>query len=557
MASTQGKASTDHRVAGSQAGGALEGGDHVVIIGAGISGLASAALLAREGASVTVLEARDEVGGRAGTWEQDGFRFDTGPSWYLMPEVFEHFFALFGKRVQDELDLVTLDPGYRVFYQNYDQHLDVVADRERNIELFESVEVGAGKKLSEYLDSAKYAYQLALRSFLYTNFERKRTLIDRTILKDLPKLADLMATSLDKFVRKSFDDVRLQQILGYPAVFLGTNPFDAPALYHLMSHLDMEQGVLYPKGGFWELIERIRILAEEQGVKIITGAKVTSINVVEAGSPRSRVRATSGVTYVKKGKTFDLEAQTVVSAADLHHVETELLPPAAQSYPEEWWQKRNPGPGAALAYIGIKGQIPGLLHHNLFFSEDWAGDFAKIGAPAGASSIPSPASFYACVPSGTDDTVAPRGDTNLFLLVPIPADVSLGKGGMGGKGSKAIESAIDQALSWIANVTNTPDLQDRIVVRRTSAPANFETELNAWRGGALGQAHTLLQSAFWRGTIRSKKVDGLFTVGSSTIPGVGLPMCLISAEVLVKTLRGETDAKPLPEPFDSNATSAG
>lgn len=526
-------------------------GKDIVVIGAGISGLASASLLARSGANVTVLEQRDSVGGRAGTWDSKGFRFDTGPSWYLMPEVFEHFFALFGKRIEEELDLVTLDPGYRVFFESHSEAVDIQASRKKNVALFESIEPGAGKVLEAYLDSAKYAYELALERFLYTNFEKKRSLIDRPLLKDLPKLSDLMATSLDKFVGKSFSDLRLKQVLGYPAVFLGTNPYDAPALYHLMSHLDMEQGVQYPQGGFWQLIERIRVLAEEHDVKIVTGAKVSSIELEPARAQGRRTSRATGVTYTKRGKQTTLHADAVVSAADLHHVETQLLPPEAQSQPESWWQKRDPGPGAALAYIGIRGKVPGLLHHNLFFTEDWAGDFAKIGAPAGQGSIPSPASFYACVPSMTDKSVAPKGDTNLFLLVPIPADVSLGAGGTAGKGSPAIEAAIDRALEWMAEVTGTPDLADRIVVRKTSAPADFASDLNAWNGGALGQAHTLLQSAFWRGTIRSKKVDQLYNVGSSTIPGVGLPMCLISAEVLLKTFLGQADASalnaPLPE----------
>ncbi|MCI2958858.1 phytoene desaturase family protein [Agromyces atrinae] len=521
--------------------------DRIVIIGAGIAGLASAALLARDGADVVVLEASDVVGGRAGSWESEGFRFDTGPSWYLMPEVFDHFFRLFGSSAAEELDLVELDPGYRVYSDGYDDALDIRADRESNVALFEAQEAGAGAALERYLDSSEEAYSLALERFLYSDFSAPSAFLDASLLPRLPKLTRLLTNSLDAFAGDYVSDRRLRQVLGYPAVFLGTSPYKAPALYHLMSHLDLEQGVLYPRGGFTTIIAAIERIARAQGVRIETGARVTRIRT-ERTSRRTRA---TGVDYVQDGVAHRIDATRVVSAADLHHTETELVPADRQTYPESWWQKRDPGPGAVLAMLGVRGEVAGLLHHSLFFTADWRGDFEKLFGDD--PTVPEPTSFYACMPSATDDSVAPEGDTNLFLLIPVPADTGIGSGGIDGAGSAEVESIVDRAIARLADVAGDPDLADRIVTRRTVGPADFESDLNSWRGGALGPAHTLRQSAFFRGRNSSKVIEGLHYAGGTTIPGIGLPMCLISAEILAKGIRGDRSTSPLPEPVRSEA----
>lgn len=507
-----------------------------VVIGGGIAGLATAALLADDGWEVELLEARDELGGRAGSWEHEGFRFDTGPSWYLMPEVFDHFFRLLGTTAEAELDLVRLDPAYRVISDPDTglTPLDVQSGRREATALFESVEPGAGAALDAYLDSAGDAYRLAVSRFLYDTYETTAGLRDPALLRRAPQLARLLTQTLASRVDRSFHDPRLRQILGYPAVFLGGSPYAMPSLYHLMSHLDLDEGVLYPQGGLVEVIRAIERLARQRRVGIRTGAEVTRILTRDGRAVGAQLRDGSTV-----------EADLVVSAADLHHTETALLDPAEQTYPESWWESRTPSPGALLVLLGVDGELPQLAHHTLLFTSDWRANFDAIfGEP---SAIPDPASLYVCRPSATDPTVAPAGCENLFVLVPIPADPAIGRGGIDGTGDERVERAADAAIAQIASWAGIPDLADRVRVRRTIAPGDFAADLHAWRGNALGLAHTLRQSALFRPRNASKRVQDLAYAGASALPGIGLPMCLISAELVLKRVRGDRTTGPLPE----------
>ncbi|MFF3063834.1 phytoene desaturase family protein [Oerskovia sp. NPDC057915] len=556
---------------------------HVVVVGGGVGGLATAALLARGGARVTLLERHEKVGGRAGTLDLDGFRFDTGPSWYFMPEVFEHWFALLGERVQDHLDLVPLDPSYRVFFERAGSSeqpdaatnlptartvLDVTRDPEVNWARFDALSPGDGERMRAYADESSEAYRLALDHFLYTTFERPDRAVDASVLRRLPRLAALLGRSLADRVERRVDDPRLRQVLGYHAVFLGSSPYRVPALYSLMSHLDLVEGVRFPRGGMYTVVQAMEKLARSEGVTIRTGSDVVGIEVAPAApvpdggaTPRARTgrsrRRTRGVaTGVRLSTGEVVPADVVVSGADLHHTQTALLPPAYADLPASAWDDRGPGISALLILAGVRGELPELAHHSLFFTEDWRGNFADVlgdaaNSPVDSLRVPTPASLYVSRTSATDDATidhpaAPPGHENLFVLVPFPADPALG----GSAASQAdLERLADAYLDQVGAWAGIDDLRERVVTRRVLGPAHFATEFSSWRGTALGMEHTLAQSAMFRPPGASRKVANLYYAGAGTAPGVGLPMCLISAELVAKRLLGETSSRPLPTPL--------
>lgn len=481
-----------------------------IVIGAGAAGLATAGLLAREGCQVTVLEKNADYGGRAGSLSSGGFRWDTGPSWYLMPDAFDRFFQLMGTSTAAELDLIQLkDPAYRVFPEQHSP-VDVPAGRENVARLFESIEPGAGARLERYLDSAELTYRTALRHFLYTTFSSPRPFLHRDVLCHLGKLARLLTMSLEGYVEKRSHDTRLRQLLSYPAVFLSTRPESAPALYHLMSHTDLTQGVFYPVGGFRAVMDALYRLADGSEFRFSTPVSAITVEHGRAVG----VRIPGG----------ELRADVVVSCADLHHTETRLLPPELRTYPEKWFARRDPGLGTVLVMLGVRGSLPELAHHNLFFSEDWTPDFDAVFGGGGASR-----SIYVSKPSATDTGVAPAGHENLFVLIPVQADPAFSQ----------VEEVADAAVGLVAERAGIPDLAERVVQRHVRGPADFAADYNAWSGGSIGPAHTLRQSAFLRGSNKSRKVDGLYYAGASTVPGVGVPLCLISAEnVLARVAHG-------------------
>lgn len=495
----------------------------VIVIGAGYGGMAIANLLGKAGYSVVVLEKNDEPGGRIAVIKKDGYVFDIGPSWYLMPEVFEQYYSLFDASANERLELIRFTPGYKVFFDDKPE-VFIQGDVGKDKAVFEAIEPGAGKKLEDYVRRSSIAYHLAVKQFLYNNFSSPKDLVSWQVIKNAHRMIPLALGNLDRYVSRYFKDQRLKQLLEYHMVFLGSSPFQAPAIYTLMSHLDFISGVYYPKRGMLSLVDDMKALGTEYD---ITYRCATSVKRIVTNDGLS-----TGVE-LENGEIID--ADIVVSNADLYHTETKLLDETARSFGESYWKKRQPGPGALLVSLGIKGVLPELVHHNLYFVDDWRGNFKAIYED---QSVPSAPSMYVCNPTKTDPFLAPDGNENVFILIPLPAGVSLD--------DKQEEDIANKAVAQFSKVSGIGDLESRIVTKHIFGPDDFKDRFNAWDYNAFGgESHLLRQSIFMRTPNQSKKIKNLYYVGAGTLPGIGLPMCLIGAELTYKKIVGDRSPGPV------------
>lgn len=480
----------------------------MAVVGGGFGGLSAACHLADAGADVTVIEQNDHLGGVAERIERDGFQFDTGPSWYLMPEVFERFFGRFGHDPGDYYDLTRLDPNYRVFWKDGDR-VDMPPDREGQVELFESYEAGAGDALEEYLDGATEAYEVGMEQFVYENRPRLRDWIDPELARAARGLT--LLGSMDDHVSDFFDHRKLRQLVEYTLVFLGGSPYNTPALYSLMSHVDFDLGVYYPRGGIASVVDGIADLGRELGVEYETATRVEAI---ERAGGDIRVRTGGNSRMVDR----------VVSNATPAATESELLAPANRDHDAGYWESRTYAPSAFLLYLGIEGEPEELAHHTLVLPTDWDDHFAAIFEdPA----WPTDPSYYVNVPSHTDDTVAPEGHSTVVVLVPVAPGLE--------DGPQRRDQFRERLLSDLAEHTDT-DLRDRIVVEESACVSEFAA-MGYPDGTALGLAHTLRQTGPFRPGHRSDAMEGLYYTGSFTAPGIGMPMTLISGEHTAEAVR--------------------
>ena len=492
-------------------------GDDVTVVGGGFGGLSAACYLAADGADVRLLERHDEVGGVAGRIEADGFRIDTGPSWYLMPDTFERFFGHFDRRPEEYYDLTRLDPHYRIFWKDGDR-VDVPDDPEAVAEIFEAYEPGAGEAFRSYLDEAERAYEIGVEEFVYRDRSRFRDCLDPRLLRAARGVT--LLDSMQEHVGKRFEHPKLQQLVQYTLVFLGGAPTNTPAIYTLMSHVDFNLGVYHPTGGIASVVDGIADLATELGVEIETGREVTGL---DPGSGGVDVRTGNG------GRRAD----TVVANANPCHVERELLPAGSSEYGDDYWDSRTYAPSAFLMYLGIEGDAEPLEHHTLVLPTDWDAHFEAIFEdPA----WPEDPAYYVNVPSRTDPTMAPDGHEAVVVLVPLAAGL--------GDDDRSRERFREQVIDDLEAHTGV-ELRDRIVLERTACVSEFGERFGAPRGTALGLAHTLRQTGPLRPSIRSSAVESLYYTGSYTSPGIGVPMCLVSGEHTAAAVRDDAEPGPV------------
>lgn len=476
----------------------------VVVIGAGFSGLSAATSLAYKGYEVTVLEKNTIAGGRARQFQAGGFTFDMGPSWYWMPDVFEEYFASFGKSVGDYYRLIRLNPSYRIFF-SHNEIIDLPANTEALYDLFESIESGAGKKLRQFLAEAEYKYRVAMSRFVRKPSRTFLEYINFRLLKDALRLN--LFTSFERYTSRYFSDPRLRQILEFPVLFLGGTGKTTPALYSLMNYCDMQLGTWYPEGGMYRVVEAMVRLAEEHGVRFVYNSPVSGF----------RFHSNRITEVITPDNVYP--ADYIVGTADYHHIEQELLPENYRKYSSSYWESRVMSPSSLIWYIGINRKLEPFLHHTLLFDEPFAPHAASIyERPA----WPERPSLYVSVTSRTDPSVAPEGHENLFFLIPVAPGL---------QDTPEIRNHYLQIIIARIKKLTGIDITDHIVFKRSYGHSDFSLDYHAFKGNAYGLANTLFQTAFLKPTIVNPRVKNLVYAGQLTVPGPGVPPAIISGQI--------------------------
>lgn len=480
----------------------------VVVVGAGFGGLSAAAYLARDGYDVTVLEKNDQPGGRAMILKKKGFTFDLGPSWYMMPDVFDDFFADFGKKTSDYYQLKRLNPSYRV-YTNTEHH-DVRTAKDGGLQLFDDIEPGSADKIRALLKKANKEYDLVREHLLMRDYMGFGDLVNPKALGMLAK-PELIRPYHNR-IKKAVNNEDLQKILEFMVVFMGGSPQNIPAVYSLLAHVDFNLGIWYPMGGFGAVARAFESLCKELGVTIRYNAEVTHIEIEE-----------NQACAVHVGNER-IVADTVVMNADYHHAETKLLKHQNRSYSEQYWSKRTLSPSSLLIYLGVNKKVPGLLHHTMFFDADWHGHFNQVFKTKTWVTRPL---FYVGTPSKSDPVVAPEGKENIVILVPIANGLQVD--------AAHRDELVSSVIARMEARIGTKFAED-IIVKEVRDTAYFEDTFHAYKGNSFGLAHTLAQTAPLRPRMQSRKVKNLFYVGQYTNPGTGVPIVILSGKVVSRLM---------------------
>jgi phytoene desaturase len=476
----------------------------VSVIGSGFSGLSAACFAAKQGYDVTLFEKNSVLGGRSRFYQEQGFMFDMGPSWYWMPDVFEKFFNQFGKSTSTYYNLVQLDPGFQLFFATGDA-LQIPAKLESLYEVFEHIEKGSADKLKRFLAEGELKYKVGMQQLVYkpalswmefANYETIQGAIKSQIFK-----------SIRSHVRSYFKDERLIALMEFPVLFLGAMPQQIPALYSLMNYAALSLGTWYPMGGMYEIVSGIQQMASSLGVNFQVNCAVDKINV-KSGHANS-LSTSSGV--------FNTDA--IIATADYNHVEQKLLNTKDRNYSEKYWEEKVFAPSCLIYYLGVNKKIKKLIHHNLFFDTDFEKHAEEIYK---TPQWPENPLFYVCCPSKTDVNVAPIGMENLFILIPI---------------APGLKDTPDMREHYFSAIIKRIEKQcndtfaENIIYKKTYCINDFITDYNAYKGNAYGLANTLKQTAVLKPSVRNKQVKNLFYAGQLTVPGPGVPPALISGEI--------------------------
>jgi phytoene desaturase len=481
----------------------------ISIIGAGFSGMAAAAVLGKNGYDVNVFEKNSAPGGRAAVLKEKGFTFDMGPSWYWMPEIFDQFYNYFGKSASDFYDLNRLDPSYRIFFDKEDYY-DISANPDKIYDFFDKMEVNGANKLRRFLKDAKQKYDIGVKDLVYRPGHSMFEYVNSTVMKNILNLS--VFKSYDKHMRSYFKNPKLYPILQFPIIFLGAMPRNTPALYSLMNYADLMLGTWYPMGGMGEVSKAFYKIAQDNGVNFHFNNEIRDINIDnQTIKSIGRNGSTKMVDYL-------------IGSGDYYHIEQQLLPEANRQYSDKYWDKRVLAPSALLFFVGVNKSVPNLLHHNLFFDEDFEEHAENIFTD---QKWPDKPLLYVSATSKTDPSVAPKGKENLVILIPIAS------------GIQDIEEIRDRYWNIIVRrieKISGLNIENEIIYKKSYAINDFEKDYNAYKGNAYGLGNTLLQTAFLKPKLKSRKLSNLYYCGQLTTPGPGVPPAIISGQVVANEI---------------------
>lgn len=456
----------------------------VVIVGGGIGGLSSAILLKKKGFEVTLLEKNDKVGGRARSFSYGDYKFDMGPSWYLMPEVFQKFFREIG---EEPISIKRVNPSLKLIVSE--------KEKKREIEVNEKID-----ELSDYLRDTEFMYKIALEKFL--NKEMKITdFLDSFVIRNFSKIP--LITTLDSFNSRYFKDDFMRKLLGFSAVFLGGSPYKIPGIYAIVNYSIFGQGVFYPEGGFEGYVEKLYEIGKKEGVEFRTNFNVDKVKIEN-----------ERVIYVSND-IEKVEGDIFLFNMDYHYADS-LLP---YEYRVGNWDKRKIAPSALLAYLGVDGEKLELPHHTIIINGDWKDHFNSI--EKGKLPNPKNMSYYVSYRRATDDKLIAN---DIVILIPVAAGVKNDK--------RLVEFAIK-------DLKEKTGLNFNVKFMRIYGPEDFENDYNAFKGTAFGLSHTLDQTGPFRLPMKNKHIKNLYYVGQYTQPGIGVPMVTLSAMFVTKKILGE------------------
>lgn len=480
------------------------------VIGSGFSGLSAACYLSSAGHEVHVFEKNEQAGGRARQLRTpEGFVFDMGPSWYWMPGVFEKFFQDFGHRVSDFYQLELLSPSFEIVFAGGDQMV-IPAGFNELCELFESIEPGGAEQLRRFMDEAERKYKLSMDSLIYKPGLSITEYLTPSVIRNSFSVDIFVPFS--KHVRKFFSDPRLILLMEFPVLFLGAKPSQIPALYSLMNYAGLKLGNWYPMGGFGQVIEGMKKVAEQLGTQFHFNAPVEKI---VAGGHRAQALQVKGQHLYFDG---------LIASADYHHVEQQLLNAGERNYREKYWDSKVLAPSSLIFYLGINKKLDRLQHHTLFFDEDLNHHVNEIYENP---QWPTRPLFYACCPSRTDPGVAPAGHENIFLLMPLAPGL---------EDNEATRNRYyDLFIRRLEELTGEA-IAPHVVYRKSYCIRDFVADYNSYKGNAYGLANTLSQTAILKPRIKNNKLKNLYYAGQLTVPGPGVPPSLISGKIAADLL---------------------